>query len=167
MPTWVEGYRSPAFSEEGLQDGGAVGGENPGSDFDLMVEPRVGEDFETGADCAAFGVVCPIDEAGHAGLDNGPGAHTAGFDCDIESGISKAIVAKTECSVSKSNNFCVGRGIAIADGAVVRTRNNFAIADEHSTDGDFAGGGGGARFNERFLHVVGHRFHVMREDNTR
>jgi len=43
-----------------LQDGGAVRGEDTGSDFYMVVKPRVGEDFEAGADGAAFGIVSAI-----------------------------------------------------------------------------------------------------------
>ncbi len=82
-----------AFAEERLEDGGAVGGEDAGRDFNLMVEARVGEDFEAGADGAAFGIVGAVDEARNTGLDDGACAHAAGLDGDVERGITKAVVA--------------------------------------------------------------------------
>src|SRR6266704_3942342 len=57
------------FGEEGLEDGGGFGGEDAGGDFHLVIEAGMGEDFETGTDCAALGVVGAVDEAWNAGLD--------------------------------------------------------------------------------------------------
>ena len=70
---------SAAGGEEGLKDGGGVSGEHAGKDFHLVVESGVGEDPETRTDCAASGVVCAVDQTRKAGLDDGAGAHAAGF----------------------------------------------------------------------------------------
>src|SRR5437016_6078312 len=94
-----------AFSEERLDDGCAVGGEDSGSDFYLMVEARVGEDFETGADGAALGIVGAVDEARDTGLDDGTRAHAARLDGDIQCRIGKAIVAKTAGGFAQSDDF--------------------------------------------------------------
>jgi len=85
----------------------------------VMVEARVGEDFEAGADGAAFGIVGAIDEARDPGLNDGAGAHAAELDGDVERGIRKAVVAKKAGGFSQSNDFGVGRGVAIANGAIV------------------------------------------------
>ena len=52
---------STPLGEERLQDRRAVRGEDAGSDFHLMVEAGAGEDFEAGADGAAFGIVGAVD----------------------------------------------------------------------------------------------------------
>ncbi len=69
---------------------------------------------------------------------------------------------------AKDNNFGVGSGVAIANGAVAGTGKNLAVMDEHGADGDFAGGGGGGtRFSKCFLHELNVRFHLRRENNMR
>src|SRR5260370_12511239 len=80
-----------AFCEERLEDGGAVVGEDAGGDFDVMVEARVGEDFEAGADGAAFGIVGAVDEAGDTGLGDSGRAHAATRGGDGQRGISEAL----------------------------------------------------------------------------
>jgi len=156
-----------AFGEERLENGGAVGGEDAGGDFYLMVEKRVGEDFETGAKSAALGIVSAIDHAQNAGLDDGAGAHAAGLDGDVKSGAGEAIVAEKAGGFAKGDDFGMGGGVIVANGTVVRTRQNLAITDEHSADGDFAGLGSGASFCKGFLHELDISFHLPREDNMR
>ena len=138
-----------AFSEKRLDDGGAVGGEDAGSDFHMMVEVRVGQDFEAGADPATFGIVGAIDEPRDTSLDDGARAHAAGLDGDVERGISKAVVAKKAGGFAKGDDFCMRRGIAVANGAIVSARKNFAVFHEQCTDRDFVCVGRGARFSER------------------
>ena len=156
-----------AFSEETLDDGGAVSGQNAGGDFYLVVEPRVGEDFEAGADGAAFGIVGAEDKARDAGLDEGARAHTAGLNGDVERGIGKAVVAKPAGRFSQTDNFGVGGGVAIAHGAIARTGKDLAVVDEQGADGDFAGLGSGTRFSECFLHELDVNIHRRRENNMR
>jgi hypothetical protein len=52
---------SAAGGEEGLQKSGAFGGKNAGDGFHLVIEARVREDFEAGADGAPARVVRTID----------------------------------------------------------------------------------------------------------
>jgi hypothetical protein len=133
----------------------------------MMVEVRVGEDFEAGADGAGFGVVSAVDEAGDAGLDDGAGAHAAGLDGDVERGVGETVVAEKTRGLAQGNDFGVGGGVAIADGAVPATGEDLAGADEYGADWDFAGFGCGARLNERFLHELDIGFHLRRENNMR
>ena len=156
-----------ALSEERLNDGGAVGGEDTGGDFHLMIEARVGEDFEAGADGTAFGIVGAVDETRDTGLDDGARAHAAGLDGDVECGIGEAMVAKKTGGFAKNNNFGVGGGVAITDGAIASTGEDFALMDDHGADGDFAGYGRGTSFGQGFLHVLDVSFHLRRENNMR
>jgi len=59
-----------ACGEERLDDGGTFGGEDARNDFYLMVEARVGEDFEAGADGPAFGIVGAVDKTRDTGLED-------------------------------------------------------------------------------------------------
>ena len=156
-----------AFGEERLEDGGAVGGEDAGGYFYLMVEARVGEDFEAGADGAAFGVVGAVDEAWDAGLNDGASAHATRLDRDVERSTGEAVVAEKAGGFAKDNHFRVGSGVIVADGAIAGTAENLAVVDEHGADGDFAGYSCGARFSDRLLHELDVCFHLPRENNTR
>jgi len=111
-----------------------------------MVEARVREDFEAGADCAAFWVVGAVDEAGDTGLDDGAGAHAAGLDGDVERGVGEAVVAEQAGGFANDYHFRVCRGVTIANGAVAGTGEDFAVTDEDGADGDLAGFGSGAGF---------------------
>ncbi len=114
-----------AFGKEGLNDGRAVRGEDASGDFYLMVEARVGEDFEAGAHGAGFGIFSAVDETRDTSLDDGARAHATGLDGDVERGISKAVVAKTAGGFAKDDDFGVSGGVAIADGAVAASCMNW------------------------------------------
>jgi hypothetical protein len=154
-----------AFGEERLEDGGAVGGEDARGNFYVMVEARVGEDFEAGADGTALGIFGTVDEARDAGLDDGAGAHAARLDGDVERCVGEAIVAEKTSGFAKYNHFRVGRGVIVADGAIAGTGQNLAVVDEHSADRDFAGLGGGTGLSKSFPHELDVGFHVERENN--
>jgi len=132
-----------------------------------MVESRVGEDFEAGADGAAFGVVGAVDEAGDAGLNDGAGAHAAGLDGDVKGGVGEAVVAEEASGLAEDDDFGVGGGVTIAGGAVAGTGEDLAVVDKDSADGDFAGCRCGAGFGQGFLHELGVGFHLARENNMR
>jgi len=155
------------FGEERLEDGGAVGGENSEGDFHLVVEAGVGEDFEAGTDGATLGVVGAVHEAGDAGLDDGAGAHAARLDGDVERGVGEAVVAEKAGGFANDDDFGVGGGVAVANGAIAGTSEDLGVVDEHGADGNFAGCGGGTGFDERFLHELNVSFHLRRENNTR
>jgi hypothetical protein len=167
VPARVERYRLPAFGEKRLEDGCAISGEDARGDFYLMVEARVGEDFEAGADGAAFGIVGAVDEPRDTGLDNGAGAHAAWLDGDVERGIRKTVVAKKAGCFAKDDNFGMGRRVIVADSAIAGTSQNLAVVDENSADGDFTGFGGEACFCNRFLHEGNIGFHAECENSMR
>src|SRR5260370_39118163 len=120
MPLGLGCAKLTAFCEERLEDGGAVGGEDAGRDFYLMVEARVGEDFEAGVDGTALGVVGTVDETRNAGLDDRASAHATGLDGDVERGISEAVVAETAGGFAQGDHVRGVNGVAIAERAGAR-----------------------------------------------
>jgi hypothetical protein len=72
-----------AIREKGLHYSSAIISEYAGRYLDLMVEARVGKNFETRADGATFGVIGAVDESPNACLDHRPSAHAAGLDRDV------------------------------------------------------------------------------------
>jgi hypothetical protein len=148
-----------------LEDSGAVGGEDARGNFYVMVEARVGEDLEAGADGTALGIFGTVNEARDAGLDDGAGAHAARLDGDVKGRIGEAVVAEKTSGFAKDDDFGVGGGNAVADGAIAGTGQNLAVVDDHSADRDFAGLGGGTGLSKSFPHELDVSFHVERENN--
>ena len=146
-----------------MDDSGAIGGEDTGSDLDLMVEPRIREDLEASTNRAALGVVGAVDQARDASLNDRTGAHAARLDGDVEGGACEAVIAETAGGFAKDDDFGVGRGVIVADGAVAGACEDLALMDQESADGDFAGRGRGAGFGERLLHELDVGFHLSRE----
>ena len=155
---------SAAGGKEGLEEDSGFVREDAGDDFDAMVETRMGEDFETRADRAALGVVGTVHEALDAGLDHRASTHGAGFECDVERGVGKAVVCECMGGFAKHDNFGVGSGVVIADGAVAGASNDFVSVNENGADRDFAGIGGSKCFVEREPHVIEIAEHSRRKE---
>ena len=109
-----------------MEHGGSLRGENACGDFDLVVEARIGKDFEAGAHSAALGVVRSVDEARNARLNDRAGAHAAGLNGDVEGGVREAIVAEESCGFTEDDDFGVGSRVVVANGAVAGTRENLS-----------------------------------------
>jgi len=150
-----------------LEQGSGVFGEDAGSDFYLVIEFGMSEDFETRADGAALGVVGAVDEARDAGLDHGTGAHGARFDGDVESGTGEAVVFKDMRGSTHDNNLRVGGGVAVANGAIAGAGEDLAVMHQDGADRHFASGRCGARLSQGFSHGLEIGFHVVPEDNMR
>ncbi len=99
----------------------------------------MGKNCEAGASGAAFRVIAAINEAGHASLNYGACAHAAGLDGDVQSRGGEAIVADRAGSLTEHHHFGVRRGVAVADGAITGTRDDFRILDQDGADGNLAG----------------------------
>jgi hypothetical protein len=138
--------------EKILQQCGGFVGEDSGGDFDAVVDLRVVEDGEAGPDGAAFGVVGAIEEAGDARLDHGAGAHGAGFNGDVESGIEEAVIFHLLGGSSEGHDFGVCGGVAVGNGAIAGTDDDATVEDNHGANGHFAALGRFAGFIERRLH---------------
>jgi hypothetical protein len=79
--------------EEILEELGAIGGEGAFEDFEAMVEELVIGELEFAAYAAEAQVARAENESADAGMDQGAGAHDAGFERGIERGAFQTIVA--------------------------------------------------------------------------
>jgi hypothetical protein len=126
--------------------------------------------LETGAEGATFGIVGAVDELWDAGLDDGAGAHGAGLEGDIESGVNKAVVAENACGFAQDDDFSVRGGIIVANGAIAGAREVRIIVNQHSADGDFTGHGGSASLLQSKAHemeIVGHgKVRIARQERA-
>jgi hypothetical protein len=146
---------SAAGGEKGLEKGTGFAGEDARGDLNLMVELGAGEEFEAGAEGAAFVVVGCVDQARDAGLDDGAGAHGAGFKGYVQSGFGQSVVTEFLCGFAQDYDFGVGGWIAVADGAIAAASEDLPAIDKHGADGNFARFGAGAGFLQRDLHEFG------------
>jgi hypothetical protein len=165
---WMQ--NSPAGGEEGLQEGGGLFGEDAGSDFDLMIQFGAGEKLETGAGRAALGIIGAVDESWDASLDDRAGAHGAGLEGDIESGVGKAVVAEDSRGFAQDDDFGMSGGIIVANGAIAGAGEVGIIVNQHGTNGDFASVGGKASLVQSKPHeleIVGHgKVRIARQERV-
>ena len=87
------GGADAATGEEILQQGDGFVGANTLSDINAMVSAVMAEDFETGMDRPALGLIRSVDQTRYAGLKHCPGAHGAWFDGHVKSGAEQAVIA--------------------------------------------------------------------------
>lgn len=109
--------------------------------------------MELGADAAEAEIPVGEDQGFYAGVDDGAGAHDAGFEGDVEGGVVETVVLQRGGGGADEVDFGVGGGVVGGDGGVVRAGDDFAVQDQDGADGDFAGGLCFAGFGEGFTHV--------------
>jgi hypothetical protein len=149
-----------AGRKEGLEQGSGVFGEHASRYIGAMIELLGCEDFETGAECAAFGIVGAVDYAGNAALNDCAGTHGTGLQSDVERRVCQTVIADNASGFANHNHFGVGGRISIADGAIAAACDYLAIANQNCADGHFACFRGSMGFGQGELHelyVIRHR----------
>ena len=135
-------------------EGAALFCEEVGGDFDFVVEPGVGHDGEHAAAGSGFGVGCGVDEAADARVEDGSGAHGAGFEGDVEGAVVEAVVFECEAGGAEGYDFGVGGGVAVAEDAVLASAYDLIFVDDDCAYGNFACGFGGVGFGDGELHEI-------------
>lgn len=135
-----------------MEERGGFVGEDARCDFDLMVQARMREYLEAGANRAGLGILTAIGQAIDARLDDRSSAHGTGLNRDIKRGSCQTVVAKRARSFAEDNHFGVGGGVAIANGAVAGPREDAARVQEDGADWNFTSGGSRAGLSESSLH---------------
>ncbi len=149
-----------------MQQGSGLFGQDAGDDFHLMVESGAGENFETGAEGAAFWIVCCVDEARNTGLDDCSSAHGARLEAYIQGCFRQTVICELLCGFAQDDDLGMSCWVAVADGAVAAAGQNLAAINQNGPNGDLAGLSAGTRFFECELHefLVAHGFET--EDIT-
>ncbi len=109
--------------------------------------------MELGADAAETEIAVGENQGLYAGVDDGAGAHDAGFEGDVEGGVVEAVVLEGGGGGAEEVDFGVGGGVVGGDGGIVGAGDDFAVQDEYGADGNFARGLCFAGFGEGFTHV--------------
>ena len=97
------------------QQRAAFFGEDAFDDFDAVVERGMVHDGEHGAAGAGFGVAGGEDQAGDARVEDGAGAHGAGFERAVERAAGEAVVAERAAGGAQGDDFGVGGGVVGAE----------------------------------------------------
>lgn len=135
--------RCAAFLEKPLQLRAAFIFKNTAFDFaDVVVVLRMASEVKGAAAGTRAQVVSAKDEAVDARVYQRAGAHGAGFEGDVEGRAAQSVVGKGSPRRAQGEDFGVGGGIMVGDGAVVRGGDNLAARNNQRADGDFAEGFG-------------------------
>jgi len=114
---------------------------------------------ENRAACSGFGIAGGEDEAGDAGVEDGAGAHSAGFEGAIEGaaafGSKEAIVCEGEAGCSEGYDLGMRCGVVGAEDLVIAAADDFAGGrDDDRADWDLACCFRGLRFGDGEVHEI-------------
>ena len=148
-------HGTAALLEKAAQQFTAFLAQNIPLTFETMIEALVrGQEVEDAAAGTALGVAGAENDAGDAGMDEGTGAHGAGFEGDVEGGGGEAIVAGALAGGAQGANLGVGAGVMGGDGAVPALAQDLAGGDQHRPDRHLAQGPRPLRQGDRLAHPV-------------
>src|SRR5579859_1214702 len=102
-----------------------------------MIELRMIQDRKNGTVSASLAVPRPKHYTPQARLNNSSGTHGAGFDCNIETTIRKAVVPEFPSRPAQSQDFRVSRGIVQTARPIVGSRDHPSVLDDDGAHRDF------------------------------
>jgi len=103
---------------------------------------------------SALRIIRAINQARNPGLDHRSGAHNARLQRHVQGRLRQTVISKMLRRSPQRYNLRVGRGIAIANGAISAARHNPATPHQHRANRNLSGGCGRARLCERFVHEL-------------
>src|ERR1700722_15107278 len=149
------------FAKEIVQQFRGFIGRDSLLDLHLVVELGVIQHCKNRAACARFGICGGVNKAIDARMDHGSGAHGAGLKRDVEGAAVETIIAKDTGGFTNGDDFCVGRGIDVAQDAILAARNDCASMNDDRANGNFAGFSRQSRLGQRGLYrfwILDHAF---------
>ena len=123
----------------------------------MVVEAWVLEEVEECSGGAGFGVWGAVDEVGYSGVEDGSGAHGAGFECDGEGAAEEAPGSEFLRGEADGDDLGVCGGVFVAFAAVLAGGEEGVVGGEDDgADGNLAGcGGEGGLFEGEADEVLG------------
>lgn len=113
--------------------------EDTGGDLAVMIQGRLLEEVEEASRRAAFRIAAPEDDPPDAAVDDGTGAHGAGFLRDVEITVGETPVALDFLRLGEGEHLGMGGGVAQRLDLVVGPRDDASLAHDDRTDGNFFG----------------------------
>jgi hypothetical protein len=87
-------------------------------------------------------------------VEDGSGAHGAGFEGGVEGAVFEAVVFKREAGFAEGDDLGVSGGIGVTEDSVLAAADDLVFADDDRAYGDFAIGFGGVGFDNGGSDVV-------------
>lgn len=103
-----------------------------------MIELRRLQYVQDRAATASFGIHASHDHLRDAGLNDGAGAHLAGFQSHIERAVLQPPVTDYPAGFVDGGNLGVSQRTLIGIAAVIATPDHFSLVDDDAADGHFA-----------------------------
>jgi len=91
------------------------------------------------AGTAAFGIGTSEDNPPQAGMDDGPGAHRAGFFCDIQVAVRESPITHRCLGLRDGEHFCMGGGILEHFDLIPSAGDDFSFAHHDGSDWHLVG----------------------------
>ena len=110
---------------------------DPGHDVHPMIQPGVVQQVVQGMHGAGLRIDRAIDENGNAGLEDGPGAHRARFQRDVERAAIEPPRSQRMGRLGDGDHLGVGRGIVELLSLIVGAGDHLAMVDNRRADGHF------------------------------
>jgi len=101
---------------------------------------------------AGFGVVCAVNQAPNAGMNQRSRAHGARLNCSKQLAVPQAMVADRGTRFTQRKHFRVGGGIGVGDVAIESAANDLALVHHNGAHGNFSGFKRALRGTQGFLH---------------
>lgn len=89
----------------------------------------------------------------NAGVNQGAGAHDAGFQCHVDGGVVETVVPQVPGGGAEEVDFGVSGRVVSGDGRIVGAGDDLAVNDENGADWDFTGDLGELSFRDGLAHV--------------
>ncbi len=106
--------------------------QNAGNDFDSVIQRTVVANPKMCANRTKAFVRRSVNKSFDARLNESAGAHRARLNRRKQSCADQTIISNRPCSIAKSNNFGVSRGIAKRSSAITGCRQKLAFARNHN-----------------------------------
>ena len=103
-----------------------------------MVHFRVVQDFQSRTARTSFRIGSSVDDTSQTSLNDGAGAHSARFNCNIQIAAFQPVVPKLFGGASQGQDLRVSGGVLEPKGAIVRPRDDPFILHQHCPHGNFS-----------------------------
>ena len=119
-----------------------------------MIQARIGIQVIQRTQRARLGVARAIHAAPHARVDHKARAHAARLERHVDRAIGKAPATERPSGSAQGRELCMRRRVLIELAAIVRPRDDLAVAHYYGSDGYLAHRSGGASLRQRLAHEL-------------
>lgn len=148
------GFSGAGFGEELLQDGDGFVSEDAAGDLAAVIEIGGLKEIPKATGSSAFGIGAAKDDAADATVDDGSGAHGAGFFGDVEITLVQAPIAHGALGLGEGEHLGMGGGILQSLDLIPGAGDYLSLMDDDGSDGHFVLMGGFSSLPEGFAHEV-------------